>query len=219
MSTPASLSHDAEWTAADVVQRFGPIPLSRIRRHPSPGTASEQDVIDIHDHEDRLCELIDGVLLEKAMGIHESFLAIAFARMLGDFADEHELGFILGADGIARLAPGLVRIPDVSFVSWNRVGERRVPDGPMLDLAPDLAVEILSPSNTAKEMKDKLDDYFRTGVELVWYVEPRSRTIDVYTSPTDKRTLNENDTLDGGTVLPGFTIPVAEIFSKIGKQE
>lgn len=217
MSTPSVIPDDHEWTAADVVDRFGPIPLSRIRRDPPPGTACEQDVIDIHDHENRLCELVDGVLLEKTMGNHESFLALVFARILGNFVDEHELGFLLGADGMARLSPGLVHIPDVSFVSWDRVGQRHVPDGAMLDLAPDLAVEILSPSNTAKEMRDKLDDYFRTAVSLVWYVEPRSKTIEVFSSPSEKQTLSESDVLDRGDVLPGLQIPVKDVFAKIGK--
>lgn len=179
MSTGLPVSHTSEWTAADVVDRFGPLPLSRIRRDPAPGTACEQDVIDIHGHEDRLCELVDGVLVEKTTGNVESYLAVRISVLSSTCVESTDVGFVLGADGMARLAPGLVRIPDVSFVSWKRVGSRSVPDGAMLDLAPDLVVEVLSPSNTAREMKDKLGDYFRAGVELVWYVEPRAKTIDV----------------------------------------
>lgn len=217
MTTPASIPSHEEWTAADALERFGPIPLSRIRRDPAPGTACEQDVIDIHDREDRLCELIDGVLLEKTAGVIESYLAVRISCLLSTFIESDDLGFVLGADGMARLSPGLVRIPDVSFVSWNRVGLTHVPDGPMLNLAPDLAVEVLSPSNTAKEMKEKLDNYFQTGVRLVWYVEPRAKTIEVFTSVSDKETLTERDVFDGGDVLPGFEIPVKDIFAKMGK--
>ena len=70
------------WTAVDLVERFGPIPLDRIRTNPPPGSATEQDVIDIHDHEDRLCELLDGTLLEKTMGSFESYLGVLVCRIL-----------------------------------------------------------------------------------------------------------------------------------------
>jgi Uma2 family endonuclease len=160
-------SAPAEWTVADLLAHFGPIAHRRVRQDPAPGSATEQDVLDIHDREKRLYELVDGVLLEKAMGIQESFLAVVIARMLGEFASRSDCGFVLGADGMARLAPGLVRIPDVSFISWQRVPNRRVPRVAMLDFAPDLAVEVLSPSNTPHEMERKLHDYFAAGVALV----------------------------------------------------
>ena len=72
-------------------------------------------MIGIHDREDRLCELVDGVLLEKTVGTYESYLAL----LLGNFVDENNLGIVLGADGMMRLVPGLVRIPNVSFISGN----------------------------------------------------------------------------------------------------
>ena len=72
---------------------------------------------------------------------------------------------------MARLAPGLVRIPDVSFIAWRQVPERHIPRVPMLTFAPDLAVEVLSPSNTAQEMNQKRHDYFAAGARLLWYVE------------------------------------------------
>ena len=136
-------------TVADLLEQFGPLPLNRIRLDPAPGTATEEDVVRIHLREDRLYELVDGVLVEKTMSLYESYLAALLLRLPGNFVDQHDLGFVLGADGMVRLAPGLVRIPDVSFMSWKRLGSKRVPRKPMANLAPDLAVEVLSPSNTA----------------------------------------------------------------------
>ena len=106
--SPAIAETATEWTAADLVERFGPILLHRIRSHPAPGTATEQDVIDIHDREDRLFELVDGVLVEKAMGTHESFLAVAISALLRDFVKATKSGFILGAD--ARRERGVAGI-------------------------------------------------------------------------------------------------------------
>src|ERR1700694_5673976 len=106
----------SDWTVADLLAHFGPIAHRRMRQEPAPGSATEQDVLDIQDHEKRLYELVEGVLVEKTMGVQESYLAGFLVFLLGEFANRHDLGFILGADGMARLAPGLVRIPDVSFV-------------------------------------------------------------------------------------------------------
>ena len=153
-----------EWTAADLVERFGPIPLARIRQDPPPGSATEEDVVQIHAHEDILCELVDGVLVEKTVGTYESYLALLLIRLIGNFVEEKDLGIVLGADGMMRLAPGLVRIPDAAFISWQRLPERRIPRQAVWNLAPDLAVEVISKFNTPEEMQRKLQDYFVAGV-------------------------------------------------------
>ena len=118
-------------TLADLLERFGPILAARIRYDPPPGTATEQDVITLEGRENRLFELIDGILVEKVVGFYESFLAMRLARFLMLFVEQHDLGIVAGADGMLRLAPGLVRIPDVSFVSWTRLPERRIPRQPI----------------------------------------------------------------------------------------
>ena len=107
-------------TAADLVARFGAIPLDRIRYDPIPGSATESDVIGIHDRENRLYELIDGILLEKTVGADESYLAMLLGQLLGVHVNANNLGIVLGADGIVRLAPGLIRIPDET----QKVSER-----------------------------------------------------------------------------------------------
>lgn len=212
-----AIDSQTTWTAADLVHRFGPIPLSRVRHDPAPGTATEQDVIFIHDRENRLYELVENTLLEKAVGTYESYLAAVLVRMLGSFAAEHDLGIVLGADGMLRLAPGLVRIPDVSFISWDRIADRRIPDQPIADFVPDLAIEVISPGNTREEMKRKLGEYFDAGVRLVWYIYPRPREVHVYTAAEDCQVLSQDETLDAGDVLPGFSVLIATVFGSSAK--
>jgi Uma2 family endonuclease len=203
-----------EWTVADLQRRFGPIPFARIRQNPAPGTATEKDVLWLNDHEDRLCELVDGILVEKTVGIEESWIAGTVLTLLKVFVEPRNLGFVTGADGMYRLAMGKVRIPDVAFVSWDRIPDGRFPEEPIPNLVPDLAIEVISPNNTSKEMNEKLREYFEKHVQLVWIIRPRSRTVDVYTS-TDRFTrLTTSATLDGGDVLPGLAIPIGELFRK-----
>jgi Uma2 family endonuclease len=204
-----------DWTAVDLVEHFGAIPLHRIRQSPAPGTATEQDVVELNEHENRLCELIDGTLVEKTVGVYESYLAIVLAELLGSYVRKHQLGIVLGADGIMRLAPGLVRIPDVSFITLDRLPGRKVPREAIPALVPDLAVEVISKHNTRQEMDRKLQDYFAAGVRLVWYVyhTPR-REVWAYKSPTEYSVLTENETLDGGEAVPGFRLALAELFAE-----
>jgi len=203
-----------EWTAADLIGRFGAIPLARIRHEPAPGTASERDVVEVHDREGRLYELVDGVLMEKTVGIYESYLAGLLLHLIWTFVRQKDLGVVLGADGMMRLAPGLVRIPDVSFISWRRLPERRVPREALSHVAPDLAVEVISKGNTREEMQRKLTDYFAAGVHQVWYVYPNSREIYVYRAPDQCTVLTEQQTLDGGAVLPGFRLELHAFFAE-----
>ena len=124
---------------------------SDIRFHPAPGTALEQDVLEA-EKQGLLCELVDGVLVEKAMGYTESILAAFLIEMLNAFVRPRNLGFVSAPDGTMRLFPGLVRIPDVAFASWDRLPGGRRPTAPIPPIAPDLAVEVLSQSNTPCEM-------------------------------------------------------------------
>ncbi len=214
----ATALFDSSWTAADLVERFGAIPLSRVRSDPPPGSATERDVIEIHDREDRLYELVDGVLLEKDMGAYEAYLACLLAQLLGAFVREHNLGITLGADGMTKLAPELVRIPDFSFFSWQRLPDRAVPRQAMVHVAPDLAVEVISKGNTREEMQRKLGDYFVAGVRQVWYVYPARREVMVYRSVEEFAVVSAPAILNGGDILPGFRLDLAEYFAEPGNQ-
>ena len=179
-----------------------------------PGTATERDVIEVHDRENRLCELVDGTLVEKVMGFDESIFAVYLAGSLLNYLQTHDLGKVVGADGMMRLFPGLVRIPDTAFISWGRYPQGKRRRGEIPTVAPDLVVEVLSKKNTRKEMARKLDEYFQAGVRLVWYVDPKKRTVRVYTARDRSVLLREDQTLDGGDVLPGFALSIRDWFAE-----
>lgn len=204
-------------TVSDLLQRLGDIPPGRVLMKPAPGTATVQDLLDVHRRTGRLYELVDGTLVEKGMSYRESMLAGAILAALRAFVIPRNLGIVTSDSGMMRLFAGLVRIPDVAYASWGRIPARRVPTEPVPDLAPNLAVEVLSESNTPKEMEKKSREYFDAGVELVWIVDPVARTVEVYTSPRKPTVLHESDTLDGGVVLPGFSLSLRELFSELDR--
>lgn len=167
-------------TLADLLEELGSIPPSRVRRYPPPGLATERDVNARPDGVKRLCELIDGTLVEKPMGFVEARMASLIIHFIECFLESHDLGIVVGPDGTVRIAPGLVRVPDVSFISWQNFPDRRLPTEAVPDLVPDLAVEVLSESNTRQEMDRKLREYFAARVRLVWIVDPRTRSASVF---------------------------------------
>ena len=207
------LEHATALTLADLFDRFGPMPAARIRMDPPPGTATVKDVLAVHRRDKSLCELVDGVLVEKVMGYEESMVAAVIITFLQNFIRPRKLGIVAGEGGMLRLAPDLVRIPDVSFISRSRLPGGKPPREPVSGLAPNLAVEVLSAGNTEREMSRKLEDFFETGVELVWFVDPAARTVKVFTSPDKYTELKESRTLSGGAVVRGFKVKVAEIFA------
>jgi Uma2 family endonuclease len=199
---------------AELLDRLGDLPPERIRLRPPPGTATEQDLLVRQEGVKRLCELVDGVLVEKPMGFYESRLAAVLIALLEAHARSRDLGIVVGADGATRLEPGLVRLPDVAFISRGRLPGGTVPHEPIPDLAPDLAVEIISRGNTRKEMERKLREYFAAGVRRVWYVSPDTRTVRVYRSPDQVTQFNEDQILDGEDLLPGFALPIRDWFGQ-----
>ena len=140
-------------TVADLLEHLGGVSASRVRFQPWPGTAMVRDVIAVHDTENRLCELVDGVLVEKVMGFDESIYAVLLSTSIVEYLKTHDLGKVLGADGLVRIFPDVVRIPDAAFISWSRYpkNKRRQADIPLV--VPDLVVEVLSKGNTPKEMR------------------------------------------------------------------
>ncbi len=202
-------------TVADVLERLGDIPASRVRWQPFPGTATEEDLIAIVDGPNkRLCELVDGTLVEKAVGQYESRLAHLIGYFIEAFLEQNNLGICYGADAMLRIVPNRVRMPDVSFISWSKVPNRRVPTKPIADLVPDLAVEVLSKGNTRREMRVKREEYFRGGTRLVWEINPKKQSARVYTNPTRFQEIAPDGVLDGGDVLPGFVLPLKQLFTR-----
>jgi Uma2 family endonuclease len=201
---------------SDLLDHLGGIPASRVRLQPPPGTATEKDLLRILDHEDVLAELIDGTIVEKPMATRESMLAADLIFQLKLYLRANDLGDVTAPDGTLRLEVGQIRAPDIAFIRWNHLPGKLYPSEPIASLFPDLAIEILSPSNTRGEMERKLLDYFKSGTETVWLIDPDTRSAEIHTSDGESMHVGESDALDGGTVLPGFRLPLAELFAKLG---
>ncbi len=203
-------------TVAELVERLDGVPTERIRIVPTPGTATEADLLALVEGPGIACELVDGTLVEKPMGQYESRLAFTVGFFIKLFLRETGLGGTVGtADGPYQVEASRFRMPDVVYVSAERLPEPPEDRKPIGDWAPDLAVEVLSESNTKNEMDRKLLEYFAAGVRLVWYVDPPSRVVRVFTSTDAANDLGENDILRGGEVLPGFELSVRELFESV----
>ncbi len=202
---------------ADLLRRLGRIPAFRVRLNPPPGTATEKDVVRYNESKLKtaICELVDGTLVEKAMGWNESEIAILIAGALLAFVKPRKLGKVLGADGMQRMVPGLIRIPDVSFFARGRLTKSQHGKMPIAPVSGDLVVEVVSKSNTKREIERKLKEYFAAGSKLAWVVEPKPRTVRVHTAPDDFVVLGQDGWLDGGNVLPGFRLAVRDVFDSV----
>ena len=194
---------------------LGKVPMERIRMEPAPGLATIEDVLRLRASERRLFELVDGTLVEKAMGWQESLLAAIILHWLQDYLDEHPIGVATGADGMTRLFGDTVRGPDVAFVHWDRLPNGQLPVEPIPELVPNFVVEVLSISNTYAEMSRKRREYFQAGVELIWMVHPRERTLTYYADPLRPVTLREGECLTVQSVLPGWEIDTGELFKRL----
>jgi Uma2 family endonuclease len=178
---------------------------------PSPETAPSSA-------DEALYEVVDGQRLElPPMGAYSTWIACELHGYMWTFAREHSLGkavaemlFILDRERNLR------RRPDVAFVSAQRWPlDRPIPLSGDWDVAPDLAVEVVSPHDTASELLTKIGDYFTHGVRRVWVIYPEERLAYVYESPTQVRVLTETGELDGAEVLPGFRISLSQILQPI----
>ncbi len=196
-------------TVGDLLRRLGGISADRVRWTPTPGTATAADARLVNDRDHVCCELIDGTLVEKPMGAWESSVAAVVIRLMGNFVAPRRLGMVTAPDGTFTVAGEQVRMPDVTFTTWARLaaadGGRQVwaPH-----LGPDLAVEVLSPSNTAAEIARKRRELFAGGTRLMWVADRPTRTFAVYTTgdgpPAAVRGVGE--TVDGGDVPAGVDL-------------
>lgn len=213
-ATARSTTHRSPPTnVAELLRRLGDIPPERVRLDPTPGTATRRDHARVEKETGRLFELVDGTLVEKPVGFEESSIAARIIALFVVFVEARRLGGVVNApDGTIEVIPGQLREPDVAYYSREnlRRNKRKGESNPRI--SPDLAVEVLSKSNSKAEMARKLDEYFRGGTRLAWIVDPKKRTVRVHTAPTVSTLFGENDTLDGGDVLPGFSVVVREFF-------
>lgn len=159
-------------------------------------------------------ELIDGEVVEVpgAGGLHGA-LGFKLLRMLDDFVQLHDLGLVMpdGLDYVLRRGPDQLRIPDVSFMAWERIPETGIPEG-FWEGPPTIAVEVVSPHDRADDIHAKVQDYLEAGARQVWVMWPRTRSMTVYDATHGVRELGADATLDGGSELPGFTVRVGDLF-------
>ena len=213
-ATTTTAAFPSHWSFADLQQHLGGIPGERIRIRPEPGQATEDDLIRVNDRKTAICELVDGVLVEKAMGSFESQIAMLIGFYFHSYLSTNNLGIVLGEAGSLRILPEQVRVPDVSFILWDRLSDGKHSAQAVLPVAPDIAVEVLSKSNTKAEMDRKLREYFEAGTRLVWYLDPQKRHMRVHTSLDDCEIIKESGTVNGGEVLPGFEMSLSELFER-----
>jgi Uma2 family endonuclease len=163
---------------------------------------------------DMLYEVVDGEIREKCVGVQESEIATLLSGFLFTFLLHGKLGRVL-TEVMFRidLAKDLQRRPDVAFVSHSKwPANRRAPNVSVWDLVPDLAIEVVSPTNSAADVQRKIHEYFEAGVSGVWVIYPSQKNIYVYTSPTQIQVLQLGDLLSGGDLIPGFSLPLSALF-------
>ena len=161
------------------------------------------------------CELIDGRIVRmNPIGRSHAYVAANLSMALNQFVRQQKLGEVLvGEIGIfIQRKPDRIRAADVVFVSKERLAQTTVSG--YLKVAPNLVVEIISPTDRWQTVRDKLEEYFAIGVHRVWIVEPETRAVLVYRSVTEMNRLGEGDVISGEGVLEGFSLPVSELFEE-----
>ncbi len=161
-------------------------------------------------------EYVNGELIDMGnSGMEHGFIASVLNVLIGSYVLTHKLGVICDSSTAFTLQTGNKRSPDLSFISKERLqGLKRLPKG-YFQGAPDLAVEVISPSNTYEEIHDKLTEYFDNGCRLAWVIYPDEQYVLVYHQPHPDRLLKLSDCLEGEDLLPGFSLAIADLFAEL----
>lgn len=158
-------------------------------------------------------ELIRGNFFQRSLnGSVHGYISANVLGFLGNYVRKNGVGcvYMTGTGFILARNPDTVRAPDAAFVQAKRLADQSATG--FFDGAPDLAVEVISPSETVDEVESKVIDYLEAGSALVWLIYPRTQTVAIYRSLTDIEILTIEDTLDGGDLLPGFSVSLKEVF-------
>jgi len=162
-------------------------------------------------------DLVDGYKVPRKMGNISNGLASRLVTLIGQFVDARNLGYV-SHECIVRLTrAGVPRRPDVLFVKADRFDPTKAEDKDPWEFVPNLAVEVVSKTNTFNEIEEKMEDYFAAGVEAVWVVSNRSRRVTVYTSMKNPIVYEGDDSIDAAPILPGLKISLRSIYSVVGK--
>jgi Uma2 family endonuclease len=143
----------------------------------------------------------------------------AIALHVYQFVDELDLGVCLPGNMPFRLRPDLIRIPSFSFTPWERFPNEELPDEEIASTVPALVAEVPNATNTVAELERKMREYFAAGCQLAWVIAPAAKTAKVYTSAKKFKELDETGTLDGGKVLPGFKLKLADLFASTKRRK
>jgi Uma2 family endonuclease len=176
----------------------------------TPTKRATEDDLRATPRDGRKYELVDGDIVVSPAGARHGKVCVNLVLALGNFVKEHALGQVLDSSTGFRLPGGNVRSPDVSFISSERLANTALSDD-FSEVAPDLAVEVLSPGDRPRPLLDKIGEYLQSGVRLVWVIDPQRERAAVYRSLTDVRDLGLDDTLGGEDVVPGFACRLNEI--------
>ena len=166
-------------------------------------------------------ELVKGELIRMPPPGHEhGLVTMQIAGPLYQHVKQHNLGTVYAAETgfLIHQNPDTVRAPDVAFITRERLEASDTIEGYWIG-APDLCVEVLSPSDSVGYIEEKVTEWLEAGTRVVWVVSPKLRTVTVYRSLKKVSNLTEEDTLDGDDVVPGFRIPITEVFSIIKKKQ
>jgi Uma2 family endonuclease len=205
-------------TLADLAHQVGDIPVERIRFSPLPGTATKADLLRVLEQDGKCVELIQGTLIEKAMGTFEGVLAGWLVTHFNIYLAQNEIGTAFGDNSPFEFSEKLIFEPDCGFVSLSRMPGGVFPtESPVAKLIPNLAVEIISASNTKKEMERKLVSYFECGVEEVWYVYPQQLRVLQFLPDQEPLALGVDHTV-ATALLPGFSLSIKTLFSPPGRR-
>jgi Uma2 family endonuclease len=161
-------------------------------------------------------ELVKGELVKMSpTGGKHGILALRLGAALIQYVEANNLGEAFGAETgfVLTTEPDTVRAPDVAFVSRERIPPGDFPEK-FWPGAPDLAAEVISPSDTLYDVDEKIEEYLKAGVKLIWIVNPKKRTVTIYQPDKEPQTLTEADTLDGRDVLPGFQYSLGRLFAR-----
>jgi Uma2 family endonuclease len=159
--------------------------------------------------------VMKGVLIMSPTGIEHEYIGVRLISSLDSFVREHKLGIVVGSSAGFWMKNRDFLSPDVSFIGRERLKGDKRPPKKFFNGAPDLAVEVLSPSDTVEMLHDKIIDYFENGSRLVWVVNPEEKVVLIYHSPQPDQLLREGDAISGEDVIPGFSTPVSDLFSDL----
>lgn len=209
----AELTHPAPAMAGPTPVRAMPSATPR-KTHREKKIWTAEDLLALTDNKHQY-EIVRGELkMMTPASVRHGKFASRLDRVLGSYVEEHALGEVYTAEPGFQLEakPLTIRAPDVAFVRRERIPPEGEPEG-YWAIAPDLVVEIVSPSETAEDVHQKVADYLRAGTRLLWLVYPASQAVMEYRSPMEARQLTVEDDLDGGEVVPGFRYPLKRLFA------